>query len=274
MYPTSTNTNEPMWTDPYFAPSQPLDCSLGTGQPPSALSDYGSDSTTSGWGWPDPYRSSIPSDAFLDPPPTSPAVPPQPQCQLPHTTLSTQPVPAERCHPAIEQRQPRHRSLSISHTQRARTASLPEPSSPTSPASVKGGAAPDSAKSNNLGWVHCHPSSGKLVTSGNGVDAINSGRKARGRKKPLTPEQKSKAAMMRIVKACENCRRRKERCDPGTPCKSCVDHFRTDLVRHPCRGKVSEDLSGSPASNRRSDFSGSSVMPSWEAFESDRWRLR
>ncbi|KAF2810074.1 uncharacterized protein BDZ99DRAFT_442559 [Mytilinidion resinicola] len=48
---------------------------------------------------------------------------------------------------------------------------------------------------------------------------------------------------MRVVKACSNCKRRKERCDPGIPCKSCIEHYKGDLVNHPCRERSLADLS-------------------------------
>ncbi|RMZ73977.1 c6 finger domain-containing [Pyrenophora seminiperda CCB06] len=76
------------------------------------------------------------------------------------------------------------------------------------------------------------------------------GRALRGRKKALTAEQRSHAALMRIVRACSNCQRRKEKCDPGTPCKACVEHYKGDLVNHPCRDHTLSDLSAAFLSDR------------------------
>ncbi|OCL11571.1 hypothetical protein AOQ84DRAFT_185372 [Glonium stellatum] len=94
----------------------------------------------------------------------------------------------------------------------------------------------------NLGWVQyqVNTSTRRLVPSGAGP---NGGRRQRGRTRGLTPDQRKNAALMRVVKACSNCRKRKERCDPGIPCKSCIEHFKGDLVNHPCREKLLADLS-------------------------------
>jgi hypothetical protein len=58
---------------------------------------------------------------------------------------------------------------------------------------------------------------------------------AKGRKKALDPEQRKEAASMRIVGVCANCKKRKEKCDSKTPCKSCIKHYKDDLKDHPCR---------------------------------------
>lgn len=47
---------------------------------------------------------------------------------------------------------------------------------------------------------------------------------------------------MRHVGSCSNCKKRKEKCDPGTPCKSCIEHFGSDLVNHPCRDRLISGL--------------------------------
>ena len=77
------------------------------------------------------------------------------------------------------------------------------PSSATSTSSPSG-----------LGWVQyqVNSSTRRLVPSGAGP---NSGRRQRGRTRGLTPDQRKNAALMRVVKACSNCRKRKERvCEP------------------------------------------------------------
>ncbi|KAF2842764.1 hypothetical protein M501DRAFT_993526 [Patellaria atrata CBS 101060] len=72
---------------------------------------------------------------------------------------------------------------------------------------------------------------------------ISSNKRPRGRRGKLTPDQRSHAHLMRIVGSCNACRRRKEKCDPGSPCKACVEYYKGDLVRHPCRGRLLENLS-------------------------------
>ncbi|OCK82845.1 hypothetical protein K432DRAFT_250144, partial [Lepidopterella palustris CBS 459.81] len=97
------------------------------------------------------------------------------------------------------------------------------------------------SSSSSLGWVQyqVNDSTRRLVPSGAGS---NSGRRQRGRIRALTQDQRKNAALMRVVKACSNCRRRKERCDPGIPCRSCIEHYKSDLVYHPCREKLLADL--------------------------------
>jgi hypothetical protein len=56
----------------------------------------------------------------------------------------------------------------------------------------------------------------------------------RTRRRALTAEQRAAATQMRRIGACTNCKMRKEKCDPGTPCKSCLDYYRDDLINHPC----------------------------------------
>jgi hypothetical protein len=100
-----------------------------------------------------------------------------------------------------------------------------------------------SPTSEGLGWVayQINTQTNRLApTSMEGPH----GRTPRGRKKGLTSEQRSHAALMRIIGACGNCQRRKEKCDPGTPCKSCLEHYKGDLVNHPCRDRVLSDQSG------------------------------
>jgi hypothetical protein len=99
-----------------------------------------------------------------------------------------------------------------------------------------------SPTSESYGWVLYHPNplTNKLApTSTEGLP----GRASRGRKKGLTAEQRSHAALMRIVGACSNCKQRKEKCDPGTPCRACLEHYKGDLVNHPCRDHVLSNLS-------------------------------
>jgi hypothetical protein len=102
------------------------------------------------------------------------------------------------------------------------------------------GVATPSPTSDGLGWVAY-----QINTSTNRLAPTNmegtQGRTPRGRKRGLTVEQRTNAALMRIVGACANCKMRKEKCDPGTPCRSCLDHYKGDLVNHPCRDRVLSD---------------------------------
>lgn len=76
------------------------------------------------------------------------------------------------------------------------------------------------------------------------------GRVPKGRKKGLDPRQRSEAALMRIIGSCSNCKKRKEKCDPGTPCKSCLKHYKGDLINNPCRNHLLANLSKAFLSNR------------------------
>jgi hypothetical protein len=99
-----------------------------------------------------------------------------------------------------------------------------------------------SPTSESYGWVSYQPNplTNSLVpTSTEGQP----GRASRGRKKGLTAEQRSHAALMRIVGACSNCKQRKEKCDPGTPCRACLEHYKGDLINHPCRDHSLSNLS-------------------------------
>ncbi|KAL5121924.1 hypothetical protein ACEQ8H_000140 [Pleosporales sp. CAS-2024a] len=146
-----------------------------------------------------------------------------------HNAASSQPQHNNHLHPALSVspvscRRPRSVTLS---TSKSRTAS-------------RRGVITPSPTSEGLGWV-----SYQINTNTNCLAPVNvegtRGRTARGRKTGLTTEQRTNAALMRIIGACNNCQKRKERCDPGTPCKSCLDHYKGDLVNHPCRDRVLSD---------------------------------
>ena len=116
----------------------------------------------------------------------------------------------------VASRYPRSATLSRSASLSRRKTSTPSPS-------------PDS-----YGWVSYHPNplTHRLApTSTEGM----TGRAPKGRKRALTAEQRRHAALMRIVGACSNCQLRKERCDPSTPCRACLEHYKGDLANHPCR---------------------------------------
>lgn len=59
-------------------------------------------------------------------------------------------------------------------------------------------------------------------------------RRPRGRAAPLSPEVRKAASALRMVGPCENCRKRKVRCDLDTPCKACVRFYKDGLNLHPC----------------------------------------
>jgi hypothetical protein len=110
-------------------------------------------------------------------------------------------------------------------------------------------ATPSPTSSNSFSWVSYHMDRQTKKLAPTAVEG-GQGRALRGRKKALTPDQRSHAALMRIVGACSNCQRRKEKCDPGTPCKSCLVHYKGDLVQHPCRDRLLSDLSKAFLSER------------------------
>lgn len=150
-----------------------------------------------------------------------------------HSAWSQRVPPMLSVSPIIQRRQ---RSIALS---RSASQSRRKPTTPS----------PTSATSESYGWVSYHPNpvTNRLApTSTEGLQ----GRTPRGRKKGLTAEQRSHAALMRIVGACSNCQRRKEKCDPGTPCKSCLEHYKGDLVKHPCRDRLLSDLSNAFLSDR------------------------
>lgn len=106
-----------------------------------------------------------------------------------------------------------------------------------------------SPTSNTFGWVSYQPNhqTNRLMVSGSDGSR---GRRQRGRTKALTAEQRKDAALMRVIGACSNCKKRKEKCDPGTPCKSCLDHYKGDLIYNPCRDRLLSDLSKAFLSDR------------------------
>ncbi|PSN60355.1 hypothetical protein BS50DRAFT_626036 [Corynespora cassiicola Philippines] len=153
--------------------------------------------------------------------------------------------------------QPQHWSqhvppiLSISPESRRRTRSvaLSRSSSRSEPRRNKNSLTTPSPTSNTFGWVSYQPNAqtNRLVPSG--TDG-NKGRRQRGRTRALTAEQRRGAALMRLIKACSNCKRRKEKCDAGTPCKSCLDHYKGDLINNPCRERLLSDLTKTFLSER------------------------
>jgi hypothetical protein len=149
-----------------------------------------------------------------------------------YNTASAQSQWAQRVPPAlsvspVSYRRPRSSTLSrsVSRTGSRRSVATPSPTS------------------EGLAWVAYQMNTQTNRLAPTSMEGTH-GRTPRGRKKGLTSEQRSHAALMRIVGACGNCQRRKEKCDPGTPCKSCLEHYKGDLVNHPCRDRVLSDQSG------------------------------
>ncbi|KAF1949367.1 hypothetical protein CC80DRAFT_520587 [Byssothecium circinans] len=105
-----------------------------------------------------------------------------------------------------------------------------------------------SPTTNELGWVSYQPhaQTHRLVPSTDG----SRGRRSRGRVGPMTLEQRSHAALMRRAGSCYNCRKRKERCDPGIPCQACLDYYKADLTHQPCRDIRIADLHSAFLSER------------------------
>jgi len=68
------------------------------------------------------------------------------------------------------------------------------------------------------------------------------GKRQRGRRGPLNHAQRISTAHMRNVKACASCRVRKAKCDVGIPCKQCITYYKANLIHHPCRGQLLEDV--------------------------------
>jgi len=94
--------------------------------------------------------------------------------------------------------------------------------------------------SESLGWVSLQMGvqSGRLAAA----PSYTGGCFAKVRKTGLDPKQRSEAAPMRIVGSCNNCRRKKEKCDSGTPCKACLKYYKGDLANHPCRTSALHNL--------------------------------
>ncbi|KAF2740403.1 hypothetical protein EJ04DRAFT_507936 [Polyplosphaeria fusca] len=140
-------------------------------------------------------------------------------------------------------------SVSPDTRNRPRSAALARSSSGRIQRRHRNSLATPSPTSNTYGWVSYQPNhqGNKLVPLG--IDG-SKGKRQKGRTRGLNPDQRKNAALMRVLKACSNCKRRKERCDPGIPCKSCLEHYKGDLVHNPCRDRLLVDLSKSFLSKR------------------------
>ncbi|KAH7132046.1 hypothetical protein B0J11DRAFT_548064 [Dendryphion nanum] len=131
---------------------------------------------------------------------------------------------------------------------RSRSNTLSRSLSRSEPRRIRNSQMLPSPTSNALGWVSYQPhqETNRLVASA----TEGGGRRQRGRTKALTLDQRKNAALMRVIKACSNCKKRKEKCDPGTPCRSCLDHYKGDLVNSPCRDRLLSNLSEAFLSER------------------------
>lgn len=114
----------------------------------------------------------------------------------------------------------------------------------------KATASPSPTSAHSLGWVpmQMDSQSGRMSAAISSSDT--QGRVSKGRKRGLDPKQRSEAALMRIVGSCSNCKKRKEKCDPGTPCRSCLKHYKGDLVNNPCRNHALVNFTETFLSNR------------------------
>lgn len=112
--------------------------------------------------------------------------------------------------------------------------------------------------SSRYGWVRVEPSSKVQPVSAYG-------RKAPGRRGPLSAAARKKAASMR-GKACKSCRDRKAACDNGLACRSCIRYHGPKLLLRPCRdGKMLESLTQSLL---HGDTDGSGIFPSARGLDS------
>jgi hypothetical protein len=64
---------------------------------------------------------------------------------------------------------------------------------------------------------------------------LNEPRTPQGHKKSPTEEERKETSLMRRIGMCANCKKRKVKCDSGTPCRACIKHYKEDLVDYPCR---------------------------------------
>lgn len=138
-------------------------------------------------------------------------------------------------------------SMSPTSHRRPRSATLSRSNSRTEQRKSRASPSPTSAHS--LGWIsmQMNNQSGRMsAASSEGTQ----GRVPKGRKKGLDPRQRSEAALMRIIGSCSNCKKRKEKCDPGTPCKACLKHYKGDLVKNPCRNHLLANLTKAFLSDR------------------------
>lgn len=58
-------------------------------------------------------------------------------------------------------------------------------------------------------------------------------------KEGLTMEQREQTALVRMIGACGNRQKCKEKCDPGNPCRQYLEHYKDGLVIHPRRDEES-----------------------------------
>lgn len=172
---------------------------------------------------------------------------PQPNGRLgSHISKSARAPPMLSTSP-IAQRRPRSGTLSRSSSRAEHRKTRASPS-------------PTSAHSFGFVAMQMDTQSGRMAASAT-PDGVQ-GRVPKGRKKGLDPKQRSEAALMRIIGSCSNCRKRKEKCDSGTPCKSCLKHYKGDLVNNPCRNYALANLSQAFLSNRNGWHPTNRSLPS------------
>jgi hypothetical protein len=64
---------------------------------------------------------------------------------------------------------------------------------------------------------------------------------ARGPRKGLSFEQRTNARLMRIIGVCVNCQKKRQRCDPNTPCGPCREDHKGESAGSPCRDRLLSD---------------------------------
>jgi hypothetical protein len=131
---------------------------------------------------------------------------------------------------------------------RPRSGTLSRSSSRAEQRKIRASPSPTSAHSFGFVAMQMDTQSGRMAASITSDGA--QGRVPKGRKKGLDPKQRSEAALMRIIGSCSNCKKRKEKCDPGTPCKACLKHYKGDLINNPCRNHLLANLSDAFLSDR------------------------
>ena len=151
-------------------------------------------------------------------------------------------------------------SMSPMSQRRSRSGTLSRSSSRAEQRKAR--ASPSPTSTHSLGWIpmQMDSQSGRMAAAA--CSEGTQGQVAKGRKKGLDPKQRSEAALMRIVGSCSNCKKRKEKCDPGTPCKSCLKHYKGDLINNPCRNHALANLSEAFLSNRHGWHPTNRSLPS------------
>ncbi|KAI9658805.1 MAG: hypothetical protein M1831_003831 [Alyxoria varia] len=109
------------------------------------------------------------------------------------------------------------------------------------------------------------------ATSDSGMFEVPNRRPGRQVGSKLPEDKREKAALMRLIGACDYCRNGRRACDPGTPCKPCILHYGASVLDspHQCRRNVvdtlmsrilCEDIKWHPQPRLITDFFGPRVL--------------